>query len=124
MRIANTPALFRPSMIRTAGGGYSTYKGPWWNLGLELSDLNSGLEWAERGELYAYCYDIYFFTRDIPGMDEIEIMMKLQDNKWTRATYEWYQDGLAEADHKMLDSLAHLQNHKKMRDVLNKLPSR
>ena len=104
MAMGSTDALFRPSMMHLGGGGYSTWGGPWNQLGKDMEKLNAGLPWGRKGRLSAYAYDIHFFVSDIPGLDHAEVMLKMQDRDWEKEYYFEWQDPGQEARDK--DTLA------------------
>jgi len=102
--------LFEPSMIHVGGGGYSTWQGPWNAFGKEMESYNIGLPWGLKGTLAAYAYDMHFFKSDIPGLDHMEVMLKLQDRELEKEYYlEWQRDGQPESDRDLIEQLQSLR---------------
>ena len=109
-QFSSLSTLFTPLMMRLGGGLYSTWDGPWNVLGKQIEDLNVGLPWEDKGKLAAYAYDLHFFTADIPGLDQMEVMLKLQDKQWeSKYTFMWEADGQPKRDQVLLSQLRSLK---------------
>lgn len=113
-RTSSVTQFFEPNVMHVGGGGYSTWEGPWNEFGTQLEKRNVGIPWGQKGKLAAYCYDIHFFISDVPGLDHMEVMLKMQDREFESKYYfEWQRDNQAALDENMLCHLDRLQEEMK-----------
>lgn len=103
--------LFRGSLLSIGSGGYSTWQGPWNKYGLEISALESKLDYDilsydDRRPLAAYAYSAHFYISDHPGLDEARIMMKLAGEGFNYNLLDrWQEDDMQDKDDAYLDLL-------------------
>lgn len=102
--------LFDSMPVHIGGGGYSTFGGPWNSLGIKIEKLNVGVPWKLRGELSAYAFDMHFFKTDMPGLDQLEVMYKLQDKEYNQEHFLcWETQDQLTADIDLISSLEALR---------------
>lgn len=98
--------MFVGSLVHIGTGGYSTWKGPWNELGLECNKLEEGVPWNLRRDLAAYAYQCHFYVSDFPDIDQFSIMKKLSDEEMpSRINDYWEEKGTTENDRAYLQYL-------------------
>lgn len=103
-------ALFYGSMFHIGTGGYSTWEGPWQELGKEIYKLEVGVPWELRQKFAAYTFSGQFYLSDFPDLDQFAIMQKLSDEPMPAVLkFLWQEDGLEERDQFYLNQLKTFQ---------------
>lgn len=93
-------------MLHIGTGGYSTWEGPWQELGISLQKHEQGVPWNLRQELACYTFSSQIYLSDFPDLDQLAIMNKLGDQGMPKnITFFWQEDGLEERDHEYITSL-------------------
>lgn len=103
--------FFKDCLFHIGAGGYSTWNGPWQNVGRQINELEQGVPWELRECFGAYAFAFQFYLSDFPSIGQMDLMMKLSD-KTLPKSFEYYRE---EIDLEARDNcyMDYLRNYKK-----------
>jgi len=93
-------------MIHIGTGGYSTWEGPWQELGNSLQRHEIGVPWNLRQPLACYTFSCQFYLSDFPDLDQMALLQKLSDGEMPKeVSFFWQEDGLEKRDQDYINFL-------------------
>jgi hypothetical protein len=114
----NVKDLLNNSLFQFGAGGYSTWGGPWNELGKTIEKMNGGIPWKQKMPLQAYTFSIEICRSNFTKILHSDVMNKIASAGPEIAHCGlWEKEGQKDEDTRRLTELVSLREKSGLRKV-------